>query len=95
MAIDVLANGKNSEILALANAVVSGQSTEIETLKPLAGYIKNCVAPDVLFTVRFFFGPRMHATHLLTTAPRSPIQVETTDVLPEPDHCSNQRHRLH
>ena len=37
MAIDVLANGKNSEILALANAVVSGQSTEIETLKPLAG----------------------------------------------------------
>ena len=37
MANDVLANGKNSEILALANAVVSGQSTEIETLKPLAG----------------------------------------------------------
>ena len=34
---DVLAKGKNSEILALANAVVSGQSTEIETLKPLAG----------------------------------------------------------
>jgi len=37
MANDVLANGKNSEILALANAVVSGQSTEIEILKPLAG----------------------------------------------------------
>ena len=37
MANDVLAHGKNSEILALANAVVSGQSTEIETLKPLAG----------------------------------------------------------
>ena len=37
MANDVLTNGKNSEILALANAVVSGQSTEIETLKPLAG----------------------------------------------------------
>ena len=37
MANDVLANGKNSEILTLANAVVSGQSTEIETLKPLAG----------------------------------------------------------
>ena len=37
MANDVLANGKNSEILALANAVVSGQPTEIETLKPLAG----------------------------------------------------------
>ena len=37
MANDVLANGKNSEILALANAVVSGQSKEIETLKPLAG----------------------------------------------------------
>ena len=37
MANDVLANGKNSEIRALANAVVSGQSTEIETLKPLAG----------------------------------------------------------
>ena len=37
MANDVLANGTNSEILALANAVVSGQSTEIEILKPLAG----------------------------------------------------------
>ncbi|MFM1760982.1 MAG: hypothetical protein RL478_592 [Actinomycetota bacterium] len=37
MANDVLANGKNSEILALANAVVSGQTAEIETLKPLAG----------------------------------------------------------
>ena len=37
MANDVLANGKNSEILALANAVVSGQSAEIKTLKPLAG----------------------------------------------------------
>ena len=37
MANDVLAKGKNSEILALANAVVPGQSTEIETLKPLAG----------------------------------------------------------
>jgi len=37
MANDVLANGKNSEILTLANAVASGQSTEIETLKPLAG----------------------------------------------------------
>jgi uncharacterized protein (DUF305 family) len=37
MAKDVLANGKNSENLALANAVTSGQSTEIETLKPLAG----------------------------------------------------------
>jgi uncharacterized protein (DUF305 family) len=37
MANDVLAHGKNSEILALANSVVSGQSTEIETLKPLAG----------------------------------------------------------
>ena len=37
MANDVLAHGKNSEILALANAVVSGQSTEIEILKPLAG----------------------------------------------------------
>jgi len=37
MANDVLANGKNSEILTLANAVVSGQSTEIEILKPLAG----------------------------------------------------------
>jgi uncharacterized protein (DUF305 family) len=37
MANDVLANGKNSEILALANAVASGQTTEIETLKPLAG----------------------------------------------------------
>ena len=37
MANDVLANGMNSEILTLANAVVSGQSTEIETLKPLAG----------------------------------------------------------
>lgn len=37
MANDVLANGKNSEILALANAIVSGQSTEIEILKPLAG----------------------------------------------------------
>ena len=36
MANDVLANGKNSEILALANSVVSGQSAEIETLKPLA-----------------------------------------------------------
>ena len=37
MANEVLANGKNSEILALANAVVSGQSAEIKTLKPLAG----------------------------------------------------------
>ena len=37
MANDVLANGKNSEILALANAVATSQSTEIETLKPLAG----------------------------------------------------------
>ena len=37
MANDVLANGKNREILALANAVVSGQSAEIKTLKPLAG----------------------------------------------------------
>ena len=37
MANDVLANGKNSEILALANAVASGQTAEIETLKPLAG----------------------------------------------------------
>ena len=37
MANDVLANGKNSEILTLANAVVSSQTTEIETLKPLAG----------------------------------------------------------
>ena len=37
MANDVLAHGKNSEILALANAVVSGQTAEIETLKPLAG----------------------------------------------------------
>lgn len=37
MANDVLANGKNSDILALANAVVSGQTKEIETLKPLAG----------------------------------------------------------
>ena len=36
MANDVLAHGKNSEILALANAVSSGQSIEIETLKPLA-----------------------------------------------------------
>ena len=34
---DVLAKGKNSEILALAQAVVSGQTAEIETLKPLAG----------------------------------------------------------
>ena len=37
MANDVLAKGKNSEILALAQAVVSGQTAEIETLKPLAG----------------------------------------------------------
>ena len=37
MANDVLAHGKNSEILALANSVVSGQTAEIETLKPLAG----------------------------------------------------------
>jgi uncharacterized protein (DUF305 family) len=37
MANEVLANGKNSEILAPANAVVSGQSAEIKTLKPLAG----------------------------------------------------------
>ncbi|MCX6531717.1 MAG: DUF305 domain-containing protein [Actinobacteria bacterium] len=37
MANEVLANGKNSEILALANAVVYGQSAEIKTLKPLAG----------------------------------------------------------
>ena len=37
MANDVVAHGKNSEILALANAVASGQSIEIETLKPLAG----------------------------------------------------------
>lgn len=37
MANDVLAHGKNSEILVLANAVVSGQTSEIETLKPLAG----------------------------------------------------------
>lgn len=37
MANEVLANGKNSEILALANAVVSGQTAEIETLKTLAG----------------------------------------------------------
>ena len=37
MANEVLANGKNSEILALANAVVSGQSAEIKTLKPLVG----------------------------------------------------------
>ena len=37
MANEVLANGKNSEILALANAVVSGQTAEIKTLKPLAG----------------------------------------------------------
>ena len=37
MANDVLADGKNSEILALANAVISGQTAEIEILKPLAG----------------------------------------------------------
>lgn len=37
MANDVLADGTNSEIRALANAVVSGQTAEIETLKPLAG----------------------------------------------------------
>lgn len=37
MANDVLAHGKNSEILTLANSVVSGQTAEIETLKPLAG----------------------------------------------------------
>lgn len=37
MANNVLANGKNSEILALAHAVVSGQTAEIETLKTLAG----------------------------------------------------------
>ena len=37
MANDVLTKGKNSEILALAQAVVSGQTAEIETLKPLAG----------------------------------------------------------
>ena len=37
MANEVLANGKNSEILALANAVVSEQTAEIKTLKPLAG----------------------------------------------------------
>jgi len=36
MANDVLANGKNSEILTLARAVVSGQTSEIETLEPLA-----------------------------------------------------------
>ncbi len=33
---DVLANGKNSEILTLARAVVSGQTSEIEALEPLA-----------------------------------------------------------
>ena len=37
MANEVLADGKNSEIRALANAVISGQTAEIETLKPLAG----------------------------------------------------------
>ena len=37
MANEVLANGKNNEILALANAVVSEQTAEIKTLKPLAG----------------------------------------------------------
>lgn len=37
MANDVLADGQNSEILALANAVISGQTAEIEILKPLAG----------------------------------------------------------
>ena len=36
MANEVLDNGKNDEILALARAVVSGQTTEIETLKTLA-----------------------------------------------------------
>ena len=36
MANDVLADGKNSEILTLARAVVSGQTSEIETLEPLA-----------------------------------------------------------
>lgn len=37
MANDVLASGKNSEILTLAKAVISGQTAEIEILKPLAG----------------------------------------------------------
>jgi uncharacterized protein (DUF305 family) len=36
MANDVLANGENSEILTLARAVVSGQTSEIEILEPLA-----------------------------------------------------------
>ena len=31
-----IADGKNSEILTLARAVVSGQTSEIETLEPLA-----------------------------------------------------------
>jgi len=54
MANDVLANGKNSEILALANAVVSGQSTEIEILKPLAGYIVNRLTRRVTPTKEHF-----------------------------------------
>lgn len=33
---DVLANGKNSEILTLGRAVVAGQTSEIEILEPLA-----------------------------------------------------------
>jgi uncharacterized protein (DUF305 family) len=36
MANDVLANGKNSEILTLARAVVAGQTSEVEILEPLA-----------------------------------------------------------
>jgi len=39
MANEVLADGKNTEILALANAVISGQTAEIEILKPLAKYV--------------------------------------------------------
>lgn len=36
MANDVLANGKNAEIRSLAEAIISGQTAEISTLKPLA-----------------------------------------------------------
>jgi uncharacterized protein (DUF305 family) len=37
MANDVLADGTNSEIQALAEAIVSGQTAEIAILKPIAG----------------------------------------------------------